>query len=151
MKILWIFYGGHHKIWPYLGSFLSILGSFLKVKEQNGGYFLEGAEIPNIFWGAWNSWYFFFLGGGENGRCWAQAYVWRNIESIPPGSQIICSKVFGCFHWLFLLLIINGGWHQNIYRGEFGGQSSSVTGWPSPFVQIQSPVHVHWFTLKEIL
>ena len=35
MKILWIFFGGHHKIGFYLG----ILGSFLKVKLQNGGYF----------------------------------------------------------------------------------------------------------------
>ena len=28
---------GHHKIGLYLGSFICILGSFLKVKEQNGG------------------------------------------------------------------------------------------------------------------
>ena len=33
MKILWIFFWGHHKIGLYLGS-------FLKVKVQNGGYFL---------------------------------------------------------------------------------------------------------------
>ena len=33
------------------GPFLCILGSFLKVKVKNGGYF----KISNIFWGAWNS------------------------------------------------------------------------------------------------
>ena len=50
MKILWIF----------LGSFLCILGSYLKVNVQNGGYFwglLEFQiffgvlEIPDIFLG----------------------------------------------------------------------------------------------------
>ena len=39
MKILWLFFGDHHKIELYYGSFLCILGSFLKVKVQNGGYF----------------------------------------------------------------------------------------------------------------
>ena len=38
MKILWIFFGGHHKIGLYKGLFLCILGSFLKVKVQKGGY-----------------------------------------------------------------------------------------------------------------
>ena len=33
------------------GSFLCILGSFLKVNVQNGGYFWV-AKISNIFWGA---------------------------------------------------------------------------------------------------
>ena len=42
------------------GSFLCILGSFLNVKEQNGGYFwgyknfkyfLGVLEFPNVFWG----------------------------------------------------------------------------------------------------
>ena len=37
LMILWIFFGGHHKIGLYLGAFLCILGSFLKVKVQNGG------------------------------------------------------------------------------------------------------------------
>ena len=35
MKILWIFFGGHHKIGLVFGSFLCILGSFFKVKVQN--------------------------------------------------------------------------------------------------------------------
>ena len=52
MKILWIFLGGHYKIGLHLGSFLCILGSFLKVKVQNRGYFLGVAKISNIFWGA---------------------------------------------------------------------------------------------------
>ena len=36
------------------GSFLCILGSFLKVKVQNGGF----------FWAAKNSFLYFFSGGG---------------------------------------------------------------------------------------
>ena len=52
-----------------LGSLLCILGSFLKVKVQNGGYFkyfLGLFGIPDIFGGG---------GGGVKGRCWARAYV----------------------------------------------------------------------------
>ena len=40
MKILWIFFGVITKLGYILGSFLSILGYFLKVNVQNGGYFL---------------------------------------------------------------------------------------------------------------
>ena len=40
MKILWIIFWGHNKIGLYLGPFLRSLGSFLKVKVQNGGYVL---------------------------------------------------------------------------------------------------------------
>ena len=31
--------GGHHKLGYILGEISSILGSFLKVRVQNGGYF----------------------------------------------------------------------------------------------------------------
>ena len=61
MKILWIFYGGHHKIGLYLGVIsVCILGYFFKVKVQNGGifgvaknfkYFFGVLEIPDIFGG----------------------------------------------------------------------------------------------------
>ena len=40
MKILWIFFGVITKLDYIKGSFLCILGSFLKVKVQNGGIFL---------------------------------------------------------------------------------------------------------------
>ena len=40
MKILWIFLGVVTKLDYIQRSFLCILGSFLKVKVQNGGYFL---------------------------------------------------------------------------------------------------------------
>ena len=50
MKILWIFFGGHHKIGLVWGSFLCILGSFLKVNVQNWDIF-GVAKISNIFWG----------------------------------------------------------------------------------------------------
>ena len=36
MKILWIFFGGHHKI----GLYLEVISMHLRVKVQNGGYFL---------------------------------------------------------------------------------------------------------------
>ena len=50
---------GHHKIGLYLGVISKHLGSFLKVKVHNGGYFwgllkfqiFLGAEIPDIFGG----------------------------------------------------------------------------------------------------
>ena len=34
------------------GSFICIVGSLLKVKVQNGGYFFEVGKISNIFWGS---------------------------------------------------------------------------------------------------
>ena len=40
MKILWIFFGGHHKIGLVGGSFLCNLGSFFKVKVQNWDIYL---------------------------------------------------------------------------------------------------------------
>ena len=60
MKTLWIFFGITTKLDYIKGSFLCILGSFLNVKVQNGGYFLgllkfqifSGVfEIPYNFWG----------------------------------------------------------------------------------------------------
>ena len=59
------------------GSFLCILGSFLKVKVQNGGIFgvakysnIFGVmEIPDIFFFGGGG------GGGVNSRCLARAYV----------------------------------------------------------------------------
>ena len=70
MKILWIFLGGHHKIGLVLGVISMYLGSFLKVKVQNGDIFgcckyfkdfLAVLDIPDIFL--------------VNSRCWAQVYV----------------------------------------------------------------------------
>ena len=50
MKILWIFFGGHHKIGLYLVVISMHLGSFLKVKVQNRGYFF-GLPKFHIFFG----------------------------------------------------------------------------------------------------
>ena len=64
MKILWILFWRSSQIWTIFRVILyALLGYFLKVKVQNWGYFFLGggrgvAKIPNIFWGAWNSWYF---------------------------------------------------------------------------------------------
>ena len=41
MDIFW----GHHKVRLYLGAFLCILGSFLKVKVQNRGYFFGSLKF----------------------------------------------------------------------------------------------------------
>ena len=67
MKILWIFFLGHHKIGLYP---LCILRSFLKVKVQNRGYFL-GLLKFQIFFGVFDIPDIFVV----NGRCWARAYV----------------------------------------------------------------------------
>ena len=48
MKILWIYFLVHHKIELNNGVFLCIVGSFLKIKVQNGVYFWV-LEIPDIF------------------------------------------------------------------------------------------------------
>ena len=55
MKILWIFWwwGGGGGVITKLdfikGSFLYILGSFLEVNVQNGGYFLELLKFQIFF------------------------------------------------------------------------------------------------------
>ena len=45
------------------------------------GIYFWVVKISNIFWGAWNSWYFL----GVKGRCTARAYVCRKTESTPLG------------------------------------------------------------------
>ena len=59
MKILWIYFGVITKLDYINGSFLCILGSFLKVKVQNGGIFVL-AKILNIFFGCLKFLIFFF-------------------------------------------------------------------------------------------
>ena len=84
----WYFWGyedfvdifwGHHKIDYIKGSFICILGYFLKVKVglQNGGYFL-GCQNSKYSLGYLKCLIFFWGGeggGGVNGICWARAYV----------------------------------------------------------------------------
>ena len=52
MKILWRFFGVITKLGYIKGSFLCILGSFLKVKVQHGGYFLGLLKFQIFFGGA---------------------------------------------------------------------------------------------------
>ena len=52
MKILYIFFGVITKLDYILVSCLCILGYFLKVKVQNGGYFLELVKFQIFFGGA---------------------------------------------------------------------------------------------------
>ena len=55
MKTLWIFFGDHHKIGLYLGVISMQFRVFLKVKEQNVGYFFGLLKFQIIFSGVENS------------------------------------------------------------------------------------------------
>ena len=55
MKILWIFFWVITNLDYIFGSFLCILGSFVKVKVQSWGYFLGLVKFQIFFWGAYNS------------------------------------------------------------------------------------------------
>ena len=55
MKILWIFFEGHHKIGLYLGVISMHIMVFLKVKVQNGGGGGGWLKFQIFFWGALNS------------------------------------------------------------------------------------------------
>ena len=52
MKILWIFFWGHHKIGLVFGSFLCILESFLRSKVQNLDIVFGLLKFQIFFWGA---------------------------------------------------------------------------------------------------
>ena len=45
-------WGSSQNLTIFGGSFLCILGSFLKAKVQNGGYFLGLLKFQIFFWGA---------------------------------------------------------------------------------------------------
>ena len=71
MKILWIFFWGHHKIGLYLGViFYAFYGLFLRSTYRMGIFFgllkfrifFGVLEIPDIYFEV-------------NGRCWVRAYV----------------------------------------------------------------------------
>ena len=72
MKILWIFFWVITKLDYIKRSFLCILGSFLKVKVQNGGIF-GGLLKIQIFFGVREIPDIFFWGGGG---CAVDAYAW---------------------------------------------------------------------------
>ena len=75
MKILWIFLRVITKLNYIKGSFLCILGSFLKVRVQNGGCFFGVAKILNIFLGCLK-FLIFFISINLGGR-----YIQKNL---PP-------------------------------------------------------------------
>ena len=60
MKILWIFFGCHHKIELYLGVIFMHFRVFLGLLKFQ--IFFGVLEIPDIFWGV-------------KGRCRTRAYV----------------------------------------------------------------------------
>ena len=77
------------------GSFLCILGSFLKVKVQNWGIF--GLLKFQIFFGCLKCLIFW----GVKGRCWARAYVCMKIsEYPPPWGLMIMVQV-----WIFVISV----------------------------------------------
>ena len=76
---MYIYFGGEGVIDDYLwASSLCMLGSFLKVKEQN-------ARISNIFL---VSLIFLIVLLGGCSRCLTQAYVARENKSTPPPSRV---------------------------------------------------------------
>ena len=72
MKILWIFFGGHHKIGLYFGVISMHFMVFFKVKVQNGGYFFGLLVKFQIFFEGCLKFLICFV---VNGRCWVRAYV----------------------------------------------------------------------------
>ena len=85
MKILWIFFWGHHKIGLVWGSFLCNLGSFFKVKVENWNIFLGLLKFQIFFWGAWNSWYFW----GWTVDAGSEPTYAEKIEYPPPPPRAI--------------------------------------------------------------
>ena len=71
--------------------------------------------LSNIFWGAWNSWYFL----GVNGRCWVRAYVCVKISEYPNPPPPHGCKVssLNCEEWshyrFFVVFILNASkWYH---------------------------------------
>ena len=80
MKILWIFYEGHHRIGLYLAIISMHVGSFLKVMVQNGDIFWGLLKFQIVFWGCLE----FLIFWGVKGRCLARAYVWKKMRVHVP-------------------------------------------------------------------
>ena len=79
-----IFWGHRKKLEYTEGSFLCILGYFLKVKVQNGGFFWV-AKISNMFWGCLKFLiYFFFLGGGGEREMLGPSLRMNKKYKVPP-------------------------------------------------------------------
>ena len=88
MNIFCFWGGGHHNIGLYLGAISMHLGSFLRSMYRMGNIFLSLKFRIFLGGGGWGvleipDFFFFFWGGGVNGRCWARAYIWRKHESNP--------------------------------------------------------------------
>ena len=69
MKIMGHCFGIFTRLDYIFGSFLCILGYFLKVRLQNGGYFLGLVKFKYFLRCLKFLTFFFFGGGGVNGRC----------------------------------------------------------------------------------
>ena len=96
--------------------FLFVLGSFLKVKVQNGGYFWGLVKFQILFWGAWNSWYFFCGGGGWTVDARPEPTYEEKVRVPPPPGYIICLliNIFARVN-AFLIIIFSTGvsWSQS--------------------------------------
>ena len=88
MKILWIFFGGQHKI----GLYLRVISMHFRVFSQG-----QGTEW-GIFFGLIRFQIFFLvclkflIFFGVKGRCWARADLW----STPLGHSMIVKSIFDC-------------------------------------------------------
>ena len=71
MKILWVFFGGHHKIGLYLGVVSMHFRVLYSGQSTELGIFF-GLLKFRIFWGVLEVPDIYFW---VNGRCWARAYV----------------------------------------------------------------------------
>ena len=71
MKILWIFFRGHHKIGLYLGVIPMHFRVYSYGQRTEWGIFF-GLLKFRIFFGVLEIPDIYF---GVNGRCWARAYV----------------------------------------------------------------------------
>ena len=85
MKILWIFFGVTTKVAYIYRSFLCILGSFLKGKVQNGGYFWRLLKFQTFFWVLEIP--DIFLGGTVDAGP-ESTYTEKNRVSLPPGDVV---------------------------------------------------------------
>ena len=80
-------------------------GHFDAFKDQGTEWriFFGFLTFQIFIWGAWNSWYFFFL---VTARWWARAYVWRKKWEYPPWGLSISPNLplLNAYKWAFVLV-----------------------------------------------
>ena len=87
-------------VWRFCGKFFGVItiediSMHFRVFSEGQGtewrIFFGLLRFQIFIWGAWNSWYLFWV----NGRCWTRAYICRKNESTPhPRGLSISSNLF---------------------------------------------------------